>query len=279
MPKPLLLFVFALLCINLCAVAQKKRRPISTAEITPGTYMPIEEVTIKDWINFIVDNDFDTTLFPADEGLSNSAKLVFNDLKKGRDFKYIKLVNNNIAALATGKTVVKPTKKFDDLVNSDTNFFSLIVPITGISFTQAQRFCKWKEYIFRKLYHGHRLTVELPSKEVYAIVITNIDSLCTQHCDSCEQYTLNSISAKCNAQIKNKAIRSQGVCLSRVDAHWPNKYGLYNIQGNAAEMTSTAGIAMGGSFRHYARQSYKDEQQQYTGPADWLGFRYVIRFN
>ena len=69
MPKPLFLFVFALLCISLRAVAQKERKPINTAEITPGTYMPIEEVTIKDWMNFIVDNDFDATLFPADDGL------------------------------------------------------------------------------------------------------------------------------------------------------------------------------------------------------------------
>jgi hypothetical protein len=48
-----------------------------------------------------------------------------------------------------------------------------------------------------------------------------------------------------------------------------------NIQGNAAEMTSTQGVAMGGFFRQTARKSYNDSQQLYNQAEDWLRFRYV----
>jgi len=48
------------------------------------------------------------------------------------------------------------------------------------------------------------------------------------------------------------------------------------LQGNAAEMTSTEGIAMGGSFRHSARETFSDRKQEYNKPENWLGFRYVV---
>lgn len=69
---------------------------------------------------------------------------------------------------------------------------------------------------------------------------------------------------------------SQGQSLLRVDSYWPTSLGLYGIQGNAAEMTSSKGIAMGGSFRHYAYQSASSEVQNYSDAGDWLGFRYVV---
>jgi hypothetical protein len=41
-------------------------------------------------------------------------------------------------------------------------------------------------------------------------------------------------------------------------------------------MTSTEGIAMGGSFRQTARESYNDKDQKYTKAGDWLGFRFIV---
>ena len=62
----------------------------------------------------------------------------------------------------------------------------------------------------------------------------------------------------------------------RVDSYWPNDLGFYNLQGNASEMTNTKGIAIGGSFRHYAIESLNTKKQEYNQPEDWLGFRYMI---
>ena len=75
---------------------------------------------------------------------------------------------------------------------------------------------------------------------------------------------------------KGKLYMSAGLYLVRVDAYWPSDLGLYNLQGNAAEMTSTEGIAMGGSFSHYAIQSFNDQKQQYSKAENWLGFRYTV---
>ena len=81
---------------------------------------------------------------------------------------------------------------------------------------------------------------------------------------------------KCKNKQLDKAYSTQGRNVIRVDAHWPTKSGIYCLQGNAAEMTSTKGIAMGGSFRHYARESYNDQTQTYNKAEDWLGFRYIV---
>ncbi len=42
-------------------------------------------------------------------------------------------------------------------------------------------------------------------------------------------------------------------------------------------MTSTEGVAMGGSFRHTARESYNDKQQIYSKAEEWLSFRYIVQ--
>ncbi|AII50648.1 SUMF1/EgtB/PvdO family nonheme iron enzyme [Hymenobacter sp. APR13] len=54
-----------------------------------------------------------------------------------------------------------------------------------------------------------------------------------------------------------------------------NYLGLYNIIGNAAEMTATKGIAKGGSFQSSMRGLTLESQQRYQGPQSWLGFRCV----
>ncbi|MBC6699238.1 SUMF1/EgtB/PvdO family nonheme iron enzyme [Hymenobacter puniceus] len=54
-----------------------------------------------------------------------------------------------------------------------------------------------------------------------------------------------------------------------------NYLGLYNIIGNAAEMTATKGIAKGGSFQSSMLGLILKSQQLYQGPQSWLGFRCV----
>jgi hypothetical protein len=50
---------------------------------------------------------------------------------------------------------------------------------------------------------------------------------------------------------------------------------LYNLRGNAAEMTSEKGIAFGGSYLHRANCSYVNDFQKYESSEEWLGFRCV----
>lgn len=55
----------------------------------------------------------------------------------------------------------------------------------------------------------------------------------------------------------------------------PNKLGLYNTIGNVAEMTSTDGIAKGGSFLDSLTNCAIKKDKKYQKSEKWLGFRPV----
>ncbi|WP_073131935.1 SUMF1/EgtB/PvdO family nonheme iron enzyme [Chryseolinea serpens] len=55
----------------------------------------------------------------------------------------------------------------------------------------------------------------------------------------------------------------------------PNPLGLYNMIGNAAEMTATRGVAKGGSYRHTLGESNISNKQLYEQSEAWLGFRCI----
>jgi hypothetical protein len=60
--------------------------------------------------------------------------------------------------------------------------------------------------------------------------------------------------------------------------YFPNKQGLFELQGNVAEMTSVKGIAMGGSCQHVAADCQPGVQNRYVDPAYWVGFRVLSEF-
>ena len=266
-----LLFMMVMSLSSREGIAQKN--PIKLREtgvINDSFSMKYTEVTIVDYMNFIANNQFDSSLFPECKGMSATANILFEDLKRGSDFKYLELsaTPRHLKKLY-GEKNIRSKKEIQKLIASDTNYFSLRIPVTGISFAQAVAYCKWKESIVNNE-SNIKITISLPTVEQYIQVIPNKDSINAEKC-----YMMNVMNCKCFKK-KMTILKTEGKCLQMEDAYWPDNLGLYNIQGNAAEMTSTEGIAMGGSFRHYARQSFNDQRQLYTAPEDWLGFRYVV---
>jgi formylglycine-generating enzyme required for sulfatase activity len=251
-----------------------------TVPIDNTSSMDATEVTINEWIHFIINSNFNSDYFPNPASISNSTRLLFEDLKKQQNFEYIEIIGNSrVLKLNYGAIGFKITKKFRTLVEMDTNYFSINIPIVGISFMQAQKFCEWREAVVNKS-KAVKIKVALPSIDVYKKVNINKDSLCKSelNCGVCKGYQINYLHPKCSPSTKkNKSLfETQGQGLLRVDSYWPSVLGLYNIQGNAAEMTSKEGIAVGGSFRHFANQSYNDQTQAYQKAEDWLGFRCLI---
>jgi len=240
-----------------------------TVNIDQFTLMSYREVTIKEWMAFIVNNHFDNSLFPDSSAIDPTSELVFTDLRKQHNFAYLKIVGN-LYRYAGDKTV-EPSGDFRKLIFADPNYFSLEIPITGITFEQAQKYCKWKEDMINQN-QKIRVEVSLPSVDIYKRVIPNRDTLSKN--GKC--FELNCSTAKCETSGKDKAHISEGKALENAGSYLPTALGLYNIQGNAAEMTSTYGVAMGGSFRQPARESFNDKFQHYDKACDWLGFRYVI---
>ncbi len=118
----------------------------------------------------------------------------------------------------------------------------------------------------------------MPSREIYDLLNENIDSITAlkPNEEVYQRYQLNYKHDECNST--NKSIKSQGSSLVRADCYLPTKLKIYCLPGNAAEMTSTEGIAVGGSFKHFASQSYSNQVQKYSGEEEWLGFRCLITF-
>lgn len=270
--KNKILAVACFCLITLLSWGQKhKTQILGTAPIDNTSYLDQTEVTLQEWIFFIINNNFNPDFFPDPKGISKTAIALFDDIRKGKDFAYIKL-NRNTKPIGQhyGTLGFTLTKEFNRLVEADSNYFSIFVPITGISFRQANAFCSWRESNANSN-TAVQVNISLPSIGTYEKVIENIDSMNIKKC-----YLLNSLSCPCVISTKTKAYQSQGKSLLQADAYWPSDKNFYCLQGNASEMTNTEGIAMGGSFRHYARESLKDRKQYYSKPEDWLGFRCLV---
>jgi len=269
MPKASLTLLLACALAANCFAQGKPLKIFGTVRIDSATLMEETEVSLKEWMGFIVNNNFDESLYPDSTCIASSTKLVFNDLRRKKDFQYLKVTKNWLKYF--GDKEVETAKDFNKLAETDPNYFSLKLPVTGITYEQAQKFCKWKEDVINQN-QKDKITVSLPSIEIYKKVITNIDTLSK----NCKCLVLNCSTARDKTGGKDKQSATQGKGLESVISYFPTSLGLYGLQGNAAEMTSTFGIAMGGSFRQTARESYNDRSQKYNKAEGWLGFRYII---
>jgi len=251
--------------------SQEKATTIKgTVKIGESTSMKAAEVTIQEWMMFIVDNNFDSTLFPKIDLLENPVQMLFLDLKKGQDFEYLKISKPKDYRELGKLKDVSQNKKFHKDAKEEFKGITQRKPITAITYAQASRYCLWLESKINKN-PKMNVQIDLPSESSYKMVIINIDSLNYRGCA-----LFNFIHCQCISKTKKNYNEHLGKSLVRADGYYPTESGLYNLQGNAAEMTNMEGKAMGGSFRHYARQSYSNQTQHYSGPEDWLGFRYVV---
>jgi len=237
--------------------------------------MSAREITIAQWMDFIADNDFDETLFPDSACLPHSARLVFDDLRGRTNFKYLK-VRKSLGDFEKrdGEKRINANSNFKTVADADTNYFGLDIPVTGISFNQVQRYCQWKES--KLTAEGFKqVSVSLPTVDIYKKVIPNIDT----PKKNCDCFVMNVRTVVVNKPSKRKKISklefTQGHGLVPIWSYIPTSLGLFNIEGNAAEMTSTEGVAMGGSYKETTRETYNDRTQTYTKPEGWLGFRYI----
>lgn len=151
----------------------------------------------------------------------------------------------------------------------------LTYPIVGITLEQAKAYCgKLTDLCMEELgWSGNdTISVEftLPSAELYDRMLSPKDSsngecaLFNYACTPCQ-----------HAPSGKDAFIHPGREITPVDGYAPDDLGLYNLRGNAAEMTMSPGIAKGGGYVHQAREAFTHAEQHYSQPASWLGFRCV----
>ena len=163
-------------------------------------------------------------------------------------------------------------------------------PVVGVSYEQAVKFCKWRTDRVNELFEiqkqkdkktifPKKFEYRLPTREEWEKVARAGYSL----------KTLKKLETKYKDQIRHNLKRGEGDNMgvagslndnaditAPVVSYWANKYGLYNLIGNVAEMTSDKGVAKGGSWMHKESEVDVEEEFKYSESEEWLGFRCVF---
>ncbi|MFT3824089.1 MAG: SUMF1/EgtB/PvdO family nonheme iron enzyme [Chitinophagaceae bacterium] len=228
------------------------------------------EVTVREYLEFIANNDYDPSLFPDETMLQSLPSAFLFEALRQRNNNYV-----TIAASGYGVTWIhikkqsnaQATKKLESV---------MLMPVTGISYQQATRFCQWKERLSNEVYlkkSAYKLSISLPSENDYKELLQNFDSTLDIKTQASKFYFKGAQIEK-NAEIQQERELNK---LLRADRFGKDRNNFYGLQGNAAEMTATEGVSMGGSYIHFAAQSLSTSNISYTKPEIWLGFRFIVR--
>ena len=157
-------------------------------------------------------------------------------------------------------------------------------PVVGITHQQAEDYCVWRTEAVKKMLtrmnHSapHNFKYRLPTQTEWALVADagydkKEKKLIAKKLDK-EGANAKFYNMRFDNDLNgyNPAIASP----VPIRSYLPNKHGIYNLNGNIAEMVQEPGIAVGGSYRNF----YKDivpanKTLTYDVPQDWLGFRCV----
>lgn len=252
--------VFGLI-LNSCVVRLRNPGPINgTVQLEPYVYMDQIEVTVGAWLSYM-------NWIARNHGRDSMMKLIprREHLKK-EAFEFLESSSKQfpLFALPQYACTVEGYRQFRKF-KSKPCIWSMF-PITGISFKQANQFCAW-----RTRHDGLGIyEFSLPSREEWKRMARAgmknpneqvADSMCA---DKCQLFNFYS------PKFKWTEMQQSG-------QYFPNKLNVYEVFGNAAEMTSEPQVAVGGHFRLYASQCSIDSVQQYTQPEEWLGFRCIMK--
>jgi formylglycine-generating enzyme required for sulfatase activity len=184
-------------------------------------------------------------------------------------------------------------------VQYDGYFNPFKMPITGITYEQALDYAKWCTAIANmEMYNKVKdkstlkqaVIYRLPTPAEYEALLkkglTGCDFKDPKDCASrikqMEECKNEKKCALCNVAGKDTCKGNMVIfnafgaeSLYGIYTFYANWIGAYNMQGNAAEMTSEKGKAMGGSYKQSAKDCLPGSVQNYTQPETWLGIRLV----
>lgn len=167
-------------------------------------------------------------------------------------------------------------------------------PLVGVSHQQAINYCEWRTKAVKKMLEENDLKgpadfeYRLPtkaewesmanagfdkkSKKFYKKKLADLKSLGSAMTKVATAQMKYKERDELNPEEGNKIYQTP----TPVKSFLPNKYGVFNINGNVAEMVAEPGIAMGGSFDHFYEDIVPENKAiKYDGPQKWLGFRCV----
>ncbi len=150
-------------------------------------------------------------------------------------------------------------------------------PVVGVSYQQVQAYIVWKTAKMNEALQqagiNELISIRLPKKEEW-------EDLAAKEVDAHHKHKFERQKAK-NVEVENFwSVINEGsnfyMVTAPVDAFFPNTFGLYNMQGNVAEMVQENGIVKGGSWRDRKIESPVNKDFNYEKPTCHIGFRLVM---
>ncbi len=264
MNRPLLLVSLAFVSASASSQSARELGLYEMVRIDDSTFIDVKEVTVADMLAFSIEHP----------EMARPERSVIQDLPYGALFYGEQTGNTRmVKGWAKDYTRVVRTVPKDSTTSKDQRYRAeryMNYPIAGITFQQAEAYCHWRTEQYGR--SDPKIVFELPTSAEYERLLSTKDTTNGQ----CALF--NYACLPCQEQPSGKyAFIHPGSELTPVDGYAPDDKGLFNLRGNAAEMTSTPGLAKGGSYAHPARAANPDAAQQYAGPEPWLGFRCVAR--
>lgn len=238
---------------------------IDMERMDDSTFIDRKEVSVADMMAFALE---DSSMAMPDPDVARHLPYgsLFYGVRSGSLRKIKGWTNTRVTATVPKDSVATKTQRFRAERYMD-------YPIAGISYEQAMAYCAWMTRQERPNQRvDGEVVFELPTPEELERLLNRRDST-GEECP-----TFNYGCQSCHPWFGGKeAFLRPGSELTPVDGYNPDSLGLYNLRGNAAEMTSTPGLAKGGSYVHPAREASPQAVQYYHKPEPWLGFRCVAR--
>jgi formylglycine-generating enzyme required for sulfatase activity len=152
-------------------------------------------------------------------------------------------------------------------------------PVVGISYEQAQAFCKWRTQRVKEFYyikHKKELNIEyrLPTKDEWEM-FSFPTSYSFKGKNEKGKPLINYVTEISDTLRTANVIGDNADVTAPVKSYTKNLFGLYNCFGNVAEMISEKGICKGGSWRNLFEECRPGNDITYEKPTAWLGFRCV----
>lgn len=167
-------------------------------------------------------------------------------------------------------------------------------PVVGVSLEQTTAYCQWLGEALSINFPDYIFEAKLPSREEW-LIATKSDVVATYAWGSNYvrnhkgQIQANFVHIRDENLVRDPDTKKIGVktsemqvnesnmdLLAPVKSYWPSKKGIYNLNGNAAELTSD-GNACGGSWRSLASEIQNESFVPYQNPTNDIGFRPIFR--
>lgn len=154
-------------------------------------------------------------------------------------------------------------------------------PVVGISHKQAKEYCIWRTQTVKEMMKAIgddpvNFEYRLPTQTEWELVANAGYSKKQKKLLNKKNKKYNGKTRIYNMKFDQNTTKKSSVMTFPSLSFIPNKYNIYHIYGNVAEMVAEQNIAVGGSLLDkYEDIVPSNKVLKYEGPQMWLGFRCV----